>query len=126
MSRPGSATCCFEITEIFEDYNSPLHARGLLIIDEVDLHLHPKWQRTLLDFLEAQLPNMQLVITTHSVVTAQQTPENALLYCARKEKSAPDIVAFDGDPGTLLLHQLMVTEAIGNLSGESVRIEQDK
>ena len=46
----------YQITEIFDDYNNPLTVRGLLIIDEVDLHLHPKWQRILLDFLNTQLP----------------------------------------------------------------------
>lgn len=116
----------FQITEIFDDYANPLHARGVLIIDEVDLHLHPKWQRTLLDFLEKQLPKMQLVVTTHSVVTAQQTPENALFYSTRTKTEGPKIVAFEGDPGGLLLNQLMITEAFGHISDHSVKTEADK
>ncbi|CUH89864.1 recombination protein F [Phaeobacter sp. CECT 5382] len=116
----------YQITEIFDDYKNPLHARGLLIIDEVDLHLHPKWQRTLLEFLEKQLPNMQLIVTTHSVVTAQQTPENSLFYCIRRDKSRPEIVPFEGDPGKLLLNQLIVTEAFGHISDESVEIESHR
>lgn len=113
----------YQITEIFDDYNNPLHARGLLIIDEVDLHLHPKWQRTLLEFLEEQLPNMQLVVTTHSVVTAQQTPENSLFYCIRRKKSGPQVIPFEGDPGKLLLNQLIVTEAFGHIPDESLELE---
>lgn len=116
----------YQITEIFDDYKNPLHARGLLIIDEVDLHLHPKWQRTLLEFLEEQLPKMQLVVTTHSVVTAQQTPENSLFYCIRRDKSGPEVVPFEGDPGKLLLNQLIVTEAFGHISDESVEVESHR
>lgn len=116
----------YQISEIFQDYKNPLKARGLLIIDEVDLHLHPKWQRSLLSFLEERLPNMQLVVTTHSVVTAQQSPENALFYCIRREGEAPEIVAFEGDPGKLLLNQLIVTEAFGHIPDESVDLQSSK
>jgi len=116
----------FQITEIFDDYRNPLHVRGLLIIDEVDLHLHPKWQRNLLEFLDDRLPNMQIVVTTHSVVTAQQTPEDALFYSTRKPGRAPEVVAFEGDPQNMLLHQLFVTEAFGNISDESVQVEHQK
>jgi predicted ATPase len=116
----------YQITEIFEDYKDPLSARGLLVIDEVDLHLHPKWQRTLLEFLDRKLPNLQLVVTTHSVVTAQQAPEGALHYCIRHGGGAPVIETFEGDPGTFLLNQLIVTEAFGHISDESVALEHDK
>ncbi len=115
----------YQITHIFGDYNKPLEARGLLIIDEVDLHLHPKWQRQLLDFLNDRLPKMQLVVTTHSVVTAQQSEPTALHYCIRRD-SGIEIEAFEGDPGKLLLNQLIATEAFGNASDESLSVEKDK
>ena len=116
----------YQISEIFQDYKNPLKARGLLIIDEVDLHLHPKWQRSLLSFLEERLPNMQLVVTTHSVVTAQQSPQDALFYCIRRQGKAPEIVAFEGNPGKLLLNQLIVTEAFGHIPDESVNLQSSK
>lgn len=115
----------YQVTGIFDDYANPLQARGVLIIDEVDLHLHPKWQRVLLDFLDRQLPNMQLVVTTHSVVTAQQAPEGALHYTIRRN-DRPVIEQFNGNPANFLLNQLMVTEAFGHVSDESVAMEQDK
>ncbi|MCF3640625.1 ATP-binding protein [Rhizobium sp. TRM95111] len=115
----------FQVTEIFEDFKSPMHARGLLIIDEVDLHLHPKWQRRLIDFLTAQLPNMQLLVTTHSVVTAQQAAPGALHYCIRRDRDVR-IEPFTADPRTMLLNQLIATEAFGNASDESLQVEHDK
>jgi len=39
---------------------------GVVLIDEVDLHLHPAWQRTVLPTLSKALPNVQFIVTTHS------------------------------------------------------------
>jgi predicted ATPase len=39
---------------------------GLVLIDELDLHLHPRWQVVLVKALKAALPNIQFVVTTHS------------------------------------------------------------
>ena len=40
--------------------------RGIVLIDEIDLHLHPKWQRDLVGKLCKTFPNCQFVATTHS------------------------------------------------------------
>lgn len=40
--------------------------RGMVLIDEIDLHLHPGWQRVVLPTLSRALPQVQFVVTTHS------------------------------------------------------------
>ncbi|WEJ61876.1 AAA family ATPase [Thiomicrorhabdus lithotrophica] len=45
---------------------NPLLGDGIVLIDEVDLHLHPKWQRTLISRLTGTFKNCQFVLTTHS------------------------------------------------------------
>ncbi len=40
--------------------------KGVVLIDEIDLHLHPEWQRLVLPKLSAVLPNIQFIVTTHS------------------------------------------------------------
>lgn len=45
---------------------NPLNGDGIVLIDEVDLHLHPKWQRTLISRLTSTFPNCQFILTTHS------------------------------------------------------------
>lgn len=47
---------------------NPLDARGIVLIDEVDLHLHPKWQRTILKDLNRVFPNVQFIVSTHSPI----------------------------------------------------------
>lgn len=40
--------------------------KGVVLIDEIDLHLHPEWQRIVLPKLSEVLPNIQFIVTTHS------------------------------------------------------------
>lgn len=44
--------------------------RGVVLVDEVDLHLHPEWQRSVVPVLADALPSLQFVFTTHSPVVA--------------------------------------------------------
>ncbi len=59
---------------------NPLHGEGIILIDEIDLHLHPEWQRTVITKLPEVFPNCQLLLSTHSpsIVTHVQ-PENLFL-----------------------------------------------
>ena len=42
------------------------NAKGTVIIDEIDVHLHPEWQLTLKNSLQVIFPNIQFIVTTHS------------------------------------------------------------
>lgn len=43
-----------------------LKGEGIVLIDEIDLHLHPQWQRTVIRSLTQTFPNCQFIVTTHS------------------------------------------------------------
>jgi predicted ATP-binding protein involved in virulence len=45
---------------------NPLEAPGVLLIDEIELHLHPRWQQTVVPSLRTVFPNTQLIVATHS------------------------------------------------------------
>ena len=56
---------------------NPLHGQAVILIDELDLHLHPKWQRTIVGDLERTFPNCQFIATTHSPqIISSVLPEN--------------------------------------------------
>lgn len=55
----------------FSGQDDPLLASALVVIDEVDLHLHPRWQRTVAAQLTTLFPNTQFVLTTHSPAIVQ-------------------------------------------------------
>ncbi|MDA1580530.1 AAA family ATPase [Bacillus cereus group sp. TH228LC] len=44
----------------------PLRGQGIVFIDEIELHLHPAWQRKIIQRLENVFPNIQFIISTHS------------------------------------------------------------
>jgi hypothetical protein len=115
----------FRLTEIFNDYKSPLKARGVLLIDEIDLHLHPRWQRKLLDFINTKLPNMQVIATTHSPLTAQQASEGEL-FALKKENGKVTLVPFIGNPQALLLHQMLMSPVFGLETDESFEVQKQK
>lgn len=45
---------------------APLETPGIILIDEIELHLHPEWQRSIIASLRKAFPRIQFVITTHS------------------------------------------------------------
>lgn len=54
---------------------NPLCGHGIVLIDEVDLHLHPKWQRRLINQLTETFPNCQFILTTHSPLVISDTKD---------------------------------------------------
>lgn len=51
---------------------------GVVLIDEVDAHLHPEWQREIGFWLKKHFPNIQFLVTTHSPIICQAADENGL------------------------------------------------
>ena len=45
---------------------APAETPGIVLIDEIDLHLHPSWQRRVVDDLRRTFPRIQFIATTHS------------------------------------------------------------
>lgn len=46
--------------------SNPLEGNGIVLIDEIDVHLHPKWQKKVVPKLQDIFPNIQFIVTTHS------------------------------------------------------------
>ncbi|MBP9941968.1 MAG: AAA family ATPase [Comamonas sp.] len=61
------------------DKDNPLHGEGVVLVDEIDLHLHPRWQRSVVASLERTFPNCQFIITTHSPQVVGELPPEAVL-----------------------------------------------
>lgn len=59
---------------------NPHEGEGVALIDEIDLHLHPRWQREVVAKLQTTFPNCQLILTTHSPqVIGELAPESVML-----------------------------------------------
>lgn len=75
----------------FKEENAIDKATGIVMIDELDLHLHPKWQRHVVHDLKAAFPNLQFVVTTHSPFIVQSLKSEELIILDEQIKK-------DGDP----------------------------
>jgi predicted ATP-binding protein involved in virulence len=53
--------------------------QGVVLIDELDLHLHPRWQRRIIEDLRRAFPKMQFVCTTHSPFLIQSIRQGQLI-----------------------------------------------
>lgn len=61
---------------------------GVVIIDEIDLYLHPKWQRELVKRLDEAFPNLQFIVSTHSPIPLLGAPENTGIYTVSRTTEA--------------------------------------
>lgn len=59
--------------------NDPRELHGMVIIDELDLHLHPKWQKKLPGLLTNYFPNIQFIASTHSPIPILGAPKGSVL-----------------------------------------------
>jgi uncharacterized protein (TIGR02646 family) len=76
------------------DSPNPLAEPAVCLVDEIDLHLHPRWQRTLLGELSKHFPNVQFVVTAHSPLIVQGAPDANLAVLRRRGGA----VTLDNDP----------------------------
>jgi predicted ATP-binding protein involved in virulence len=60
-------------------FSNPLLGSGVIIIDEIDMHLHPQWARTLIERLTSTFPNCQFILSTHSPLVISDY-KDALIY----------------------------------------------
>lgn len=52
---------------------------GIVLIDEIDMHLHPNWQKRIVDDLKNTFPNIQFIATTHSPFIVQSLEQSELV-----------------------------------------------
>lgn len=88
--------------------DNPLHGYGVVLIDEIELHLHPKWQRAIIPNLAKTFPNCQFIVTTHSPQVISDLKWVHLLR-STSEGIAIDRVPSYGKDSNRILETLMGT-----------------
>jgi hypothetical protein len=67
-----------------EDGKKLTDARGVVMVDEIDLHIHPEWQRTIIPTLARTLKNLQFIFTTHSPLVVGTLERGNVIVVERK------------------------------------------
>ncbi|MEP3048001.1 MAG: AAA family ATPase [Roseibium sp.] len=95
------------------------HAEGIVLIDEIDAHLHPRWQMRVMDSLKNAFPALQFIVTTHQPLCLRGMKGSAIV--ALKKNRAGKIIAFDQlpDPDSMPVEHLLTSDFFGLNSTDS-------
>lgn len=112
------------IKRMFDRYpesEHPLHEPAIVLVDEIDLHLHPEWQRQIIGYLSKHFPNVQFIVTAHSPLLVQSAEEINVVLLNKVgdhvEISQPNVPTFQG---------WTVDEILTDLMGMEDRIYSDQ
>ena len=91
-----------------QNWPNPLEAPGILLIDEIELHLHPRWQQKVIPDLQKAFPNTQLIISTHSpaVLTTVRSEHIKLLGADHQFEQIPNDVGTYGADNSRVLAEV--------------------
>lgn len=122
---------------------NPLEGDGIVMIDEIDLHLHPSWQRVIVSKLTEVFPNCQFIVTTHSpqilshvkaehIFLLKQEDDNMTVtkptesYGKSSDRQLEDILGVDARPLAIKneLHQLFKLIQDGNLDKANILMDK--
>lgn len=82
---------------------------GVVLIDEIDMHLHPSWQRKVIDSLHKTFPKLQFIFTTHSPTVLTNVPKENILILNDGKIYTPDVNTRGRDVNSILC-EVMQTE----------------
>lgn len=73
-----------------------LDTEGIVLIDELDMHLHPKWQRHIVEDLKRTFPKIQFIVTTHSPFIVQSLKADEVINLDGNQLSEnPDVLTIE-------------------------------
>lgn len=106
------------MAEANPEMEDPLLSSGIVLIDELDLHLHPKWQRTIVERLTEAFPNIQFIVSTHSPIIISGALDNAQMIILSgdqiNEVSGSEYITYD-------ISQLLLSDLFGLDSSRATR-----
>lgn len=118
-----SGDLIWRLINAFPDSDNPLEEEGVVLIDELDIHLHPTWQRQIAFSLQTTFPNIQFIVATHSPIIALGAGSQAVTYKFYRSDNGSieaeqieDIYAYD-------VERILQSEAFGQTSTFSLETQ---
>lgn len=96
---------------------NPLLGEGVVLIDEIELHMHPFWQRNVVGKLRETFPNIQFIITTHSPIVLSEIDDEFNIYFLQNKEESSEVIAFkrlDGFDANYILEEFMGTKSMNS------------
>ena len=95
---------------------------GIVMIDEIELHLHPSWQQKILDTLQIIFPKIQFIVTTHSPQVVSSVPSE----CVRiiDQGKVFYAVGTEGAEASRVLKRIFGTEAFPENNPQRIKLNK--
>lgn len=103
---------------LYPNSSNPLAEPAVCLVDEIDLHMHPTWQRKIMGFLTEKFPNTQFIVTAHSPLMVQAAAEANIVLLKREG----DHVVVENDP--IVVKNWSVDQILASVFGVSPRLEE--
>jgi energy-coupling factor transporter ATP-binding protein EcfA2 len=110
-----SGDLVWRLIQAFPESSTPLHEEGVVLIDELDIHLHPRWQRYIASWMREQFPNIQFFVATHSPFVAAGAGADALTLRLTLKEGVTRVEQVE-TPVALSVDRILQSEAFGQLS----------
>lgn len=83
---------------------------GIVLVDEIDLHLHPQWQQTILSDLHAIFPEIQFIVSSHAPAVINSVPREQIRILDHGEIYMPAAQTYGRDANSILREVMKVSE----------------
>lgn len=83
---------------------------GIILIDEIDLHLHPSWQRRILNDLTTIFPKVQFIVSTHAPAVISSIKSESLIILKDNEAISASDETYGKDVNTIFREIMEVSE----------------
>lgn len=116
----------YQTDDLFTDDFKAVKMPGVVLIDEVDAHLHPTWQRKIGFWFRQHFPNIQFIVTTHSPLICQAAAEGGSVWKLPKPGTDEVCVRVEGQDLNRLLYGNILEAYSTQLFGIEKRPEKSE
>jgi predicted ATP-binding protein involved in virulence len=103
---------------------------GVILIDELDLHLHPTWQRLIVRALKDAFPRTQFIVTTHSPHMIQNAERGEVIALINDDEGNPRVANFElsefGFKGWTIEEILQDVMELWDVASDEYRVAMEK
>jgi hypothetical protein len=115
----------YHLSQVAPPNSALTDLRGVVLIDEIDLHLHPKWQRVVVNSVATAFPNLQFVISSHSPLVAGSLEFTNILVAESNSAGEPTFARGTARVHGLTSDQILTSDYFGLATTRAVEMSTE-
>ena len=94
---------------VMDKWKNPDEARGIVLLDEIGAHLHPRWKMVIVNSLRKALPNMQFIVSTHQPLCLRGVDKGEVVLMRRDSDKNVEVITDLPNPKELRISQILTS-----------------